>query len=366
MRYYLIAGEASGDLHGGILMKALAEKDPQARFRFRGGDSMLEAGGELFRHYKDTAVMGITEVAAKAGRILADMAATKEDIAEWKPDVLILIDYPGFNLRMAKFAHGKGFKVFYYIPPKLWARGERRIAKVRKYVDEVFVIFPFEVEYYKSRGVNVHYFGNPLAAQTGSPSVDRKVIALLPGSRQAELKWLMPRFVEMEQRMAADPRWAQYRLVIAAAPNMTAKDFAAWLPADSRIEVRFGKAAELFAESRSAVISSGTASLEAALAGVPQVVCYGFSRVTWLIAKHTVKVKFISLANLIVDKLIFKELIQNDSSVDSILSELERLTFDKEYRAEMQQGYDELRAILSNGNAVSGIAGCIFELLKDQ
>lgn len=366
MRYYLIAGEASGDMHGAMLMKALADRDPQARFRFRGGDRMAEVGGEMFCNYKETAVMGVTEVAAKAGRILADMKATKEDIVEWSPAVLILIDYPGFNLRMAKFAHNKGIKVFYYIPPKLWARGERRIAKIRKYVDEVFVIFPFEVDYFAGLGVKVHYFGNPLTEQisAGSPEEERRTIALLPGSRHAELKWLMPRFVELERRMAADERWAQYRLVIAAAPNMTAADYAARLPADSRIEVRFGKAADLFAESRSAVISSGTASLEAALAGVPQVVCYGFSRITYLLAKLTVDVKYISLANLIMDKWIFKELVQGESSVDNILAELEKLTFDEPYRKAMAADYAALRESLGAPGAASRLADCILSLLQ--
>lgn len=367
MRYYLIAGEASGDLHGAALMAAIAGRDRLAEFRFRGGDRMAAVGGTLFRHYRETAVMGLTEVAAKAGRILADIKATREDILNYSPDVLILIDYPGFNLKMAEFAHRHGFKVFYYIPPKLWARGEGRIRKIRRYVDEVFVIFPFETKYFADLGVKAIYCGNPLLDTVGEPQqpeADSKIIALLPGSRKAELKWLMPRFAELEKRLSRNPRWAEFRLVIGAAPNLSDKEFRKWLPADTRMELRRGDTAELLREARAAIISSGTASLEAALTATPQVVCYGFSRLTYAIAKLIVKVKYISLANLIADKLIYKELIQSDSSVENILVELERLTFDEACRSEMKRDYARLRELMGEPGAADRLAEAMISRLS--
>ena len=367
MRYYLIAGEASGDLHGAALMQALKDHDPQAEFRFRGGDRMAAVGGSLFRHYKDTAVMGIVEVAAKAGRILADLRSTKEDVASYAPDVLILIDYPGFNLKMARFAHEQGIRVFWYIAPKLWARGEGRIRKLRRYVDELFVIFPFEVEYFRGLGMEAHYCGNPLLDTAGEPATEtEKLIALLPGSREAELKWLMPRFVEMERLMASDPRWADYRLAVAVAPNMTLRDYECWLPQGSRISLYRDGACNLLRRSAAAVISSGTASLEAALVGTPQVVCYGFNRITYMLARMLVKVKYISLANLILDKLIFKELIQNESSAPLMLAELESLVFDEDRRAAMKADYALLRDRMGEKDAASRFAARMLEILRTK
>lgn len=362
MRYYLIAGEASGDLHGAALMQALKDRDPQAEFRFRGGDRMAAVGGSLFRHYKDTAVMGIVEVAAKASRILADLRSTKEDVASYAPDVLILIDYPGFNLKMARFAHEQGIRVFWYIAPKLWARGEGRIRKLRRYVDELFVIFPFELEYFRGLGMEAHYCGNPLLDTVGEPATEtEKLIALLPGSREAELKWLMPRFVELERLMASDPRWADYRLAVAVAPNMTHRDYERWLPQGSRISLYRDGACNLLRRSTAAVISSGTASLEAALVGTPQVVCYGFNRITYMLARMLVKVKYISLANLILDKLIFKELIQNESSAPLMLAELESLVFDEDRRAAMKADYALLRDRMGEKGAAARVAEKMIE-----
>ncbi len=365
MRYYLIAGEASGDLHGAALMRALKGCDPDADFRFRGGDKMTEAGGTRFRHYRDTAVMGVVEVAAKAGRLLADMKATKADLLGYGPDVLILVDFPGFNLRMAEFAHKHGIRVFWYIAPKLWARGERRIRKIRRYVDEMFVIFPFEVGYFHRLGVDVHYCGNPLLDTVGAPQDEpEKVIALLPGSRAAELGWLMPRFAEMERLMVADPRWADYRLIIAGAPDMKPADYARFLSPESKVVVEYGETVDLLCRSAAAVISSGTASLEAALTATPQVVCYGFNRITYLIARMLVKVKYISLANLILDKMIFKELIQDESSAAKILDELGRLVFDAEYRAGMKADYTRLREVMGEPGAAERVAGEMVAILK--
>ena len=375
MRYYLIAGEASGDLHGAALMRELALQDSEAQFRFRGGDTMKAAaeinGGEMFRHYGENAIMGVAEVAAKAGRILADLRTTEEDVVDWKPDVLILIDLPAFNLRVAKYAHQHGIKVFYYIAPKLWARGEGRIRKIRKYVDELFVIFPFEVDYFARLGVKAHYFGNPLLDTVGeqqgplpAPAADgdpRPVIAMLPGSRKAELKWMMPRLAALEKTLDKD-----YRLVIAGVPTFKAEEYAAFLPEDSRIEVRYGDTCDLFREASAAVVCSGTASLEAALVGVPQVVCYGFNHITYLLAKLTVKIKLVSLPNIILGREAVRELIQGDCTPEAIRSELELLLHDDLRRARIQADYAELRARMKNPGAASRLASGIIQSVLNR
>ena len=369
MRYYLIAGEASGDLHGAALMRGLAKCDPQAQFRFRGGNAMKAAGGTIFRHYGENAVMGGAEVAAKAGRLLADLRATEKDAADWQPDVLILIDQPAYNLKVARYAHRRGIKVFYYIAPKLWARGERRIRKIRKYVDELFVIFPFEVDYFARLGVTARYFGNPLTG-FASPAEDgddggSPLVALLPGSRRAELKWMMPRIAALEKLMRSDPegRWEGYRLVIAGAPDIKPEEYATFLPEDSRIEIRYGKTCDLLREARSAVVCSGTATLEAALADVPQVVCYGFSRITYLLAKMLVKVDLVSLPNIILGREAVRELIQDDSTPENIYAELLRLTFDADYRAAITASCDEIRSMLGAPGAEERAAEEMVRLL---
>ena len=374
MRYYLIAGEASGDLHGAALMRGLKEADPQAGFRYRGGDAMKAEGSTLFRHYGENAVMGFSEVMAKAGRILADLHSTEEDVVSWKPDVLILIDFPAFNLRVAKYARKRGIKVFWYIAPKLWARGERRIRQIRKYVDELFVIFPFEVDYFAHLGVKAHYYGNPLVDSVGEPQGEgpfptpdgRPVIALLPGSRSAELKWMMPRFAQMEKLMEASGNWKDYRLVIAGVDRFKPEDYASFLPADSRIEVRYGKACDLLREATAAVVCSGTASLESALVGVPQEVCYGFSRISWILARMAVKIKQISLPNIILGRPAVRELLQDGCTPGKMLEELDRLVNDAACRAAMKADYAELRARMEKPGAASRLASGMFQLLKDK
>lgn len=373
MRYYIIAGEASGDLHGANLMRGLYAGDPEAEVRFWGGDAMANVGGTLVQHYREGAVMGGVEVLAKAGRLLANLSFCKTDLLAWRPDVVVLIDYPGFNLRMAEFAKKHGFKVFYYIAPKVWARGERRIKKIRRYVDSLYIIFPFEVEYFRSRGVEARYFGNPLldslqglSNSTGPVPPKAGVIALLPGSRKAELAFLMPRFAELEALMRQDRRFDGYMLAVAGAPSMTPRDYAPYIPEDSTMTVLFGRTGELLAEAPAAVISSGTASLEAALIGTPQVVCYGFRRITYLLAKMLVKVRYISLANLILDRLIFKELIQKDASPEKMLKELERLLFDSGCRRRMASDYAELRQALGGEGASERIANDMINSLKHK
>lgn len=373
MKYYIIAGEASGDLHGAALMKGLFSGDPDAQVRFWGGDAMAAVGGTLVTHYRDGAVMGASEVLAKAGRLLANISFCKEDILEYQPDVVILIDYPGFNLRIAEFAKKHGFKVFYYIAPKVWARGEKRIRKIKRYVDNLYIIFPFEVDYFRSHGVEARYFGNSLpeslkewSNETGTTPPKAGVIALLPGSRKAELAFLMPRFAKLEALMRRDRRFDGYLLAIAGAPAMKPEDYAPYISEDSTMTVLFGRTYQLLAEAPAAIISSGTASLEAALIGTPQVVCYGFSRITYLLAKMLVKVRFISLANLILDRLIFKEFIQDEASPEKMLKELERLLFDQECRSAMFADYALVREKLDGEGASARIAEDMINSLKHK
>ena len=361
MKYYLIAGEASGDLHGSLLMKGLAAADSSAQFRFWGGGAMAAVGGEKVHDYRDTAVMGIVEVIAKAGRVRRNLAACKKDIVAWRPDVVILIDYPGFNLKIARFAHKKGFKVFYYIAPKVWASREGRVKQLRRYVDKLFVIFPFEVEWFRSRGIEPVYEGNPLVDHIDSVLADTPVvpgarpsIALLPGSRLQEIKWLAPRYLELARLLETGPL-KDYRLVLAAAPGVERKVYEDFF-GGSRIEVVYGNTYGVIRDATAAVVASGTASLETAIIGTPQVVCYGMNPITFKIAISIMKVKYISLANIILDRLIFKELLQEKCTSQAIASELERLVFDGVYRSGMLEEYDKLRVALGAPGAAGRIA----------
>ena len=380
MRYYLIAGEASGDLHGSNLMKGLIAEDPVAEFRFWGGNLMAAVGGTLVRHYKSTAVMGIVEVLSRIGDIRRNMALCKRDLLKYRPDVLILIDYPGFNLKIARFANRHGIRVFYYIAPKLWARGERRIRQIRRYVDELFIIFPFEKEYFRKLGVEAHYSGNPLIDSIDAYRVihserqefisrhslgNAPSIALLVGSREAEIGFLLPRMVIMERFLKQDPLLADYQLLLAAAPSVDLQLYRSFIPENSSIRIISGDTYGVLNHSDAAVISSGTASLEAALIGTPQVVCYGFNRITYLIARLLVRVKYISLANLILDKLIFKELVQDDASPEKIFAEVSRLFTDQDYRSTMKSDYASLRDKLGGPGASQRIARQMIDLMKE-
>ena len=279
MKYYIIAGEASGDLHASKLMRGIRSVDPACDIRFWGGDAMAAAGGTLVRHYRSTAVMGVVEILAKAPEILRNLSFCKKDLLTWKPDAVILVDYPGFNLKVARFAKSHGFKVFYYIAPKVWAHKAWRVKRIRRDVDVLYCIFPFELDWFRARGLEPRYFGNPLLDSIGQwpfrPLAENEAlrIALLPGSRQGELKFLMPRFVALERLLSADPRFAACRLTIAAAPSVPVADIRKYLPEDSKIEVVPDRTYDVLASSQAAVISSGTASLEASLLGIPQVVC---------------------------------------------------------------------------------------------
>ena len=381
MKYYIIAGEASGDLHGSNLMKGIYAEDPQAEIRFWGGDLMAQVGGELVRHYKEGAVMGFVEVLAKAGKLLRNVKFCKEDILAWKPDVVILIDYPGFNFKIAEFAHKAGFKVFYYIAPKVWASRESRIKKLKAYVDKLFIVFPFEKAYFDAKGVEYIYKGNPLVdAVGGSPAMlesrqdfleragldDKPIIAMLAGSRKGEISTMMPVLTEFAGKMHSLAKYSGYQFLIAGAPSRTMKDYEPWLTRENRkyIKVLFGETQSIIRHAEAGVINSGTASLETALFGTPQVVGYITNPLTYRIAKKIVKIKYISLGNLIIDRLAFKEFIQDECNSDALVAEIRELIENQERKTKMLADYADIRNALGGTGASSAVAKAMIEELK--
>lgn len=381
MRYYIIAGEASGDLHGSNLMKGIHTEDPKAEIRFWGGDLMAQAGGEIVRHYKEGAVMGFVEVIAKARRLLDNVSFCKKDIMEWKPDVVILIDYPGFNFKIAEFAHNAGFKVFYYIAPKVWASREGRIRKLKAFVDKLFIVFPFEKPYFDSKGVSYIYKGNPLVdAVDGSRAMNetredffvraglenRPFIAMLAGSRKPEISTMMPVLTEFASRMRQIPEYSDYQFLIAGAPARSIKDYEPWMTEENRqyIKILFGETQSIIRHADAAVVNSGTASLETALFGTPQAVGYITNPLTYRIARMIVKIKYISLGNLIVDRLAFKEFIQDECNADALVTEIRELIEDKERREKMLRDYADIRNELGGTGASAAVAKAMIEALK--
>ena len=381
MKYYIIAGEASGDLHGSNLMKGIYAEDPQAEIRFWGGDLMAQVGGELVRHYKEGAVMGFVEVLAKAGKLLKNVKFCKEDILAWKPDVVILIDYPGFNFKIAEFAHKAGFKVFYYIAPKVWASRESRIKKLKAYVDKLFIVLPFEKAYFDAKGVEYIYKGNPLVdAVDGSPAMlesrqdfleragleDKPIIAMLAGSRKGEISTMMPVLTEFAGKMHSLAKYSGYQFLIAGAPSRTMKDYEPWLTRENKkyIKVLFGETQSIIRHAEAGVINSGTASLETALFGTPQVVGYITNPLTYRIAKKIVKIKYISLGNLIIDRLAFKEFIQDECNSDALVAEIRELIENQERKTKMLADYADIRNALGGTGASSAVAKAMIEELK--
>ena len=382
MKYYIIAGEASGDLHGSNLMKGIYAEDPQADIRFWGGDAMASVAGHApVKHYKEGAVMGFIEVLAKATKLLKNIDFCKQDILSWKPDVVILIDYPGFNFKIAEFAHKAGYKVFYYIAPKVWASRESRIEKLRKYVDRLFIVFPFEKPYFDSKGIEYIYKGNPLVdAVDNSPAMkenradflkrnslpDSPVIAMLAGSRKPEINTMMPVLTEFAAKMHAMPEYVGYQFLIAGAPARSIEDYSAWLNEEnsSYIKILFGETQSIIRHAEAGVINSGTASLETALFGTPQVVGYITNPITYWIAKKIVKIRYISLGNLIVDRLAFKEFIQDDCNPDALVKEIRALIEDTDYRQQMLDEYAAIRSELGGSGASAAVAKAMIEELK--
>ena len=402
MKYYIIAGEASGDLHGSNLMKGLYQEDPKADVRFWGGGLMNEvyihnqcqpssdakdgtkncAKGDGFVHdYKQGAVMGLTDVLKSAGTLLGNLKACKKDILAWKPDVVILIDYPGFNFRIAEFAHKAGFKVFYYIAPKVWASREGRIRKLKKYVDKLYIVFPFEIPYFDKKGVNYIYKGNPLvdAIDTSNAAnesreeflqrnrlTNKPIIAMLAGSRTGEISTMMPVLTAFSRKMREIPAYKDYQFIIAGAPSRSMKDYDKYMdPKDDGVKVLFGQTQNIIRHAEAAVVNSGTASLETVLLGTPQVVGYIMgSNLTYNIAKHIVKVKYISLGNLIIDRLAFKELIQKDCNPDALVTEVRELIENKAYRQQMLDEYACIRKALGGKGASAAVAASMVQDLS--
>ena len=382
MRYYIIAGEASGDLHGSNLMKGIYAEDPKAEIRFWGGDLMCSAdqGSGLVRHYREGAVMGFVEVLSKARKLMNNISFCKQDILEWKPDVVILIDYPGFNFKIAEFAHNAGFKVFYYIAPKVWASREGRIRKLKAYVDKLFIVFPFEKRYFESKGIDYIYKGNPLIDAVDDSQAmhetredffvragleNRPVIAMLAGSRKMEISTMMPVLTEFAAKMHALPHYSDYQFLIAGAPARTREDYEPWMTEENRkyIKVLFGETQSVIRHAEAAVVNSGTASLETALFCTPQVVGYITNPITYWIARKIVKIRYISLGNLIIDRLAFKEFIQDGCNADALVTEIRELIENEERRERMLDNYGDIRAALGGAGASAAVAKAMMEEL---
>ena len=378
MKYYLIVGEASGDLHASNLMKALKEQDAQADFRFFGGDLMREVGGTLVKHYKELAYMGFIPVLLHLRTIFKNMDYCKSDILEWQPDVVILVDYPGFNLKIAEFVKkNTKIPVYYYISPKIWAWKEYRIKNIKRDVDELFSILPFEVDFFKGHQYPIHYVGNPcvdavdafLKAHTetfeeftsANGLSGKPIIALLAGSRKQEIKDNLPDMLE-----AAKPFVNDYQLVLAGAPSMDLSYYQQYIGGDVPVKIVFGQTYRLLAQAKVALVTSGTATLETALFRVPQVVCYylAMGKVISFLRKHILKVKYISLVNLVANKEVVRELVADTMTVENVRSELDALLNDADYRGKMLREYDRMIKILGPAGASHQAASKMIELLS--
>jgi lipid-A-disaccharide synthase len=369
MKYYIIAGEASGDLHGANLMKTLKVVDVAADFRFYGGDLMQAQGGTLAKHYAEMAFMGFLEVALNIRTILKNIEKCKEDLLIHQPDVLILVDFPGFNLKIAKFAKEKGIKVCYYISPKVWAWNQKRVLKIKRDVNKMFCILPFEVDFYKKWGMEVDYVGNPLldAIKAFTPNKnfkidnnlsDKPIIALLPGSRKQELKYILP---DMLSVVSSFPN---HQFVIAGAPSFNLSFYQDFLKG-LKIPIVFDATYDLLTVADAALVTSGTATLETSLFNIPQVVLYKGSSISIGIARMLVKIRFISLVNLIMDKEVVTELIQEDCNLTRISKELRDIISEPK-RSQMLANYEALATIMGKPGASEKTAKLIYQYLSSK
>lgn len=363
MRYYIIAGEASGDLHGANLMRAIYKTDPEAEIRFWGGDAMKAVGGTMMRHIRDLAYMGIVEVASHLGTVLGNMKFCKQDILHFSPDAIIYIDYPGFNLKIAKWAKKQGFANYHYISPQLWAWKKGRIRSMRRNLDKLFCILPFEQDFYaKNHFPQAEYVGHPLldaisrfAKGDAIESGGKPIVALLPGSRKHELSKTMPKMARLASRHP------EYQFIVAGMTLIGEDFYAPYLT--KNLSIVYDKTYELLSQSYAAVVCSGTATLETALFAVPQVVCYSANALSIVIARLLIgnKIKFISLANLIADKPIVAELIQNDFNDDRLEEEFCKIAKDEAVRDQIAAGYAEMRTMLGDGGASLRVAQSIYK-----
>ncbi|RYY63587.1 MAG: lipid-A-disaccharide synthase [Chitinophagaceae bacterium] len=370
MKYYLIAGEASGDLHGSNLAKELRRQDESADLRGWGGDLMEAAGVTLVKHYRDLAFMGFVEVLMNLRTILRNLAFCKEDILRHRPDVLVLIDYPGFNLRVAEWAKTQGIRVVYYISPQVWAWKESRVKKIRATVDKMLVILPFEQDWYRTRwDYSVEFVGHPLMQVVNEflaehrPEAEylKPVIALLPGSRKQEVAVKLPVMLE------AARAFPDYQFVVAKAASLEEAFYQEILKEHPGVLSVRNDTYALLAEATAALVTSGTATLETALFGVPQVVCYKGSNISYQIAKRLVKIKYISLVNLIMDRPVVTELIQGECNPAAIERELRLLLFDEQKKAQVKNDYYELKQLLQQGgNASEKAAAAVIATVNPQ
>lgn len=374
MRYFIVAGEQSGDLHGSNLIRELRERDISAEFHCWGGDLMEAAGARLMMHYKKTAFMGFVDVIKNLRSIAGYLAACKQQIKEFNPDLVILIDYPGFNLRLARFAHLAGYRVFYYISPKLWAWNERRVRLVKKYVDRMYIIFPFEVEFYRKHGIETTYMGNPLVDETekrieNMPSKEvvrselgldsRPVIALLAGSRKSEVRQVLPVMLKVVSDFPG------YQFVLAGVGNLPDELYQK-ITGDIPVRILKDRTYKILSVSEAALVTSGTATLETALFGIPQVVCFRGDFVSMLIAWMVIKVKYISLVNLIAGKEVVSELVQYSLNRKNLAAELESILISGKNRARILADYSMVREILGPAGASGRVAEDIIRELDQQ
>lgn len=377
MKYYIIAGEASGDLHGSNLIKELKNLDKEAKIRCWGGELMQKAGGELVKNYKELAFMGFIEVVKNLPAILSNLKFCKGDIHSFSPDVVVLIDYPGFNLRIAKWSKEKGFRVIYYISPQVWAWKESRVKDIRKYVDKMLVILPFEKEFYRKKDYKVEYIGHPLVhvvkekkaeknlepllcftpataenIEIGKEATHQKqIVALLPGSRKQEIQIKLPLMLQ------ASKNFPDYDFIIAVAPGQSLEFYSTMVSAYPFVKLALaGQTYTLLSMAKAALVTSGTATLETALFKVPQVVCYKGSNISYQIARRLVKIKYISLVNLIMDKEVVKELIQTELTAKNIVKELGSILHDEERIAQIQNDYAVLQNALEQTESASILA----------
>ena len=374
MKYYLIAGEASGDLHASHLMQSLKEQDPKAEFRFFGGDKMAAVGGTLVKHYRELAYMGFIPVLLHLPTILRNMKMCQQDITEWQPDVVILVDYPGFNLKIAKYIREeKRSQVYYYISPKIWAWKEYRIKNIKRDVDELFSILPFEVEFFEGKHhYPIHYVGNPTAQEVreflasdnnGQLQTGKKaIIALLAGSRKQEIKDNLPAMIEATRHLTG-----QYDLVLAGAPSIEPSYYEPFLKG-SAVRIVYNETFPLLAQATAALVTSGTATLETCMFRVPQVVCYytPLPHLIGMLRKLILKVKYVSLVNLIADREVVKELVAETFSVENIRRELEAILPGGTHRQQMLDDYEDVHRRLGESDAPDHAAKLMIQLLQNK